>query len=465
MTDGPEGLLRSPAVGHAGSGAEKAAGHRLLIVGYHSPPGREVGGLRWWGLGGHLARRGWQVHYLSCREGAEAEPVPDGMSVERVPPARTLDDRYRGWRSARREDRVPDGVGPADLSGGAASSAPPASASRVAQHLRALRREAGSLLSFPDEGRGWMGPGRRAIRRAVSGFRPDVVVSTGPPHSVHLATAMGLGRSGSPWVVDFRDPWADEARAHLDAAWAAPVFSRLEASVVGRAHRVFTTTPELAEVLARRYPGARVTWLPNGVDVASLPHRDPGGRRPFTVIHLGTLYHRRDPIPAVDAFARLLRHHPVLEGEGARLLFVGGARAGYRESIEARALELGVEDHVSVLGPRPRDEALRLLASSAVSLVLAQDQATAVPAKIYEAAGMGLPALVITEPWSAAANAGRRLGAAVHEATDVEGMARSLAAARFGEWSGTVPEGTLLDYGVLAGVAEEVLLRTIRGNR
>ncbi|MEX2531246.1 MAG: glycosyltransferase [Gemmatimonadota bacterium] len=441
-----------------------AQGHRLLIVGYHSPPGREVGGLRWWGLGGHLARRGWQVHYLSCRAGAEAESVPDGMTVERVAPARTLDDRYREWRAARREVKGPDPLGAGSVPGAVASAPLSTSASGAASGLRALRRELGSLLSFPDEGRGWMGPGRRAVRRALRDFRPDVVVSTGPPHSIHLATALGLGRSGSSWIADFRDPWADEARAHLDAAWAVPIFSRLEGVVIRRATRVLTTTPELADVLARRYPGAPVAWLPNGVDMASLPPRDGLGNAPFTVLHLGTLYHRRNPIPAVDAFAALLRRRPSLREEGARLLFVGGARAGYQESIEARAVELGVEAHVSVPGPRPRDEALRLLASSAVSLVLAQDQATAVPAKIYEAAGMGLPALVVTEPGSAAANAGRRLGAAVHEATDVEGMAESLAAACSGEWSGRVPEGTLLDYADLAGVAEKVLLRSLRAN-
>ncbi len=114
-----------------------------------------------------------------------------------------------------------------------------------------------------------------------------------------------------------------------------------------------------------------------------------------------------------------------------------------------------------MVGPfgRPRDEALRLLASASVSLVLTQDQETGVPSKFYEAAGMGLPALVITGSGSAAANEGHRLGASVHDTSDLEGVVRSLSAAHSGRWTGEVPPGTLLDYVDLAEVAEEVLSR------
>ena len=429
---------------------------RVLIVSFHSPPGGGVGGLRWWALGRHLARRGWRVHLLSAQTGTPRQTVPEGMVLEGISPQTTLNDRYRRWKRSR----LPPQTSQAASAGEAKGKGQVGDRRDRSSGLGAFRRELGSLLSFPDEGRGWLLPAARAVRGSVSAFRPSVVVSTGPPHSVHLAAALGLRGSSIPWVVDFRDPWADEARAHLDAAWAVPFLARMEASVIRSSGQVLTTTPELARVLSRRYPGAMVRWLPNGVDVDTLPHRDAGRGHRFSLVHLGTLYHRRDPVPAVAAFARLLQRNPSMRRDGAVLKFVGRTGSAYRTAIEAMARELRVADHVELTGVLPREEALRLLAGSTVSLVLAQDQETAVPAKIYEAAGMGLPALVITEPESASAHAGRRLGAAVHSPGDVEGMVRSLESAWWGEWSGELPPDTVVDYAELAKWAETILLRS-----
>ena len=427
---------------------------RVLIVSFHSPPGGGVGGLRWWGLSRHLARRGWRVHLLSSQTRTPDEAVPEGMELKGIPPRTTLNDRYRRWN----RNRMPSQASQSARAGVGESEPQVGSRRDRSSGLGGLRRELGSLLAFPDEGRGWLLPAARAVRRSVSTFRPSVVVSTGPPHSVHLAAAMGLRGSSIPWVVDFRDPWADEARAHLNAAWAVPFLARMEASVIRSSGRVLTTTPELARVLSRRYPGATVRWLPNGVDVETLPSREADPGHAFSLVHLGTLYHRRDPVPAVAAFARLLQRNPSMRRDGALLRFVGRTGSAYRMAIEAKARELGIADHVELTGVLPREEALRLLAGSTVSLVLAQDQETAVPAKIYEAAGMGLPALVITEPESASAHAGRRLGAAVHPPRDVEGMVQSLESAWSGEWSGELPSDTVVDYAELATWAEAILL-------
>ena len=429
---------------------------RVLIVSFHAPPGGGVGGLRWWGLGRHLARRGWRVHLLSSQSGTPRPTVPEGMELEGIPPHTTLNDRYRRWR----QSRVPPQTSQAPSAGEPEAEGQVVNDRDRSSGLGALRRELGSLLAFPDEGRGWLLPAARAVRRLVSAFRPSVVVSTGPPHSVHLAAALGLRGSSIPWVVDFRDPWADEARLHLDAAWAVPFLARLEASVIRSSGQVLTTTPELARILSRRYPGATVRWLPNGVDVETLPQRDAGRGHRFSLVHLGTLYHRRDPVPAVAAFARLLQRNPPMRRDGAVLRFVGRTGSAYRMAIEAKARELEVADHVELTGVLPREEALRILAGSTVSLVLAQDQETAVPAKIYEAAGMGLPALVVTESESASAHAGRRLGAAVHSPGDLEGMVRSLESAWSGEWSGELPPDTVVDYAELAKSAETILLRS-----
>jgi len=432
---------------------------RLVVVSRHAPPGREIGGLRWWGLSRHLARRGWEVHLITGQEGADAEAVPGGMTVEVVGTRPTLNDRYLAWKRSRESAST---TPPAPTTGTPESGRKQTRSRGGPGLLSTLRTEVGGLLGFPDQGRGWMGPLSSALAHRIASFRPDLVVSSAPPHSLHLGTWKGLSGSPVPWIADFRDPWSDEARAHLDVGWTQPFLARLEASVVRTAAGVVTTTPELAATYRIRYPGLQAHWLPNGVDVESLPARPARRGTGLRVAHIGSLYHRRDPVPAVRAFARFVRGNPAARSDGSVLSFVGRVKDEYREKIEAAAREEGVSDQVEMVGVMPRNEALDFLASTGVALTLAQDQETAIPAKIYESIGMKIPTLVITESDSASAGAGRRLGAAVHEADDLDGMARSLEAAWNGNWTGEVPEGVLLDYADLAGEAERLLASHLR---
>ena len=451
---------------------------RLLVVAYHAPPGRAIGGLRWWGLSKHLALRGWRVHLLTSQEGAAQEAVPSGMTVEEVRQLATPNDAYRAFKrrlhERRRKRNGPSQAASAGRGGRSDSRARDRDAggagSREKGPLKELGRDLGGILAFPGEGQGWILPASRAVRRAHEQWAPSVTVSTGPPHSVHLAVACGRPPDRSvPWVVDFRDPWADTARAHLDASWTPLVFSRLEASVIQAADHTLTTTPELAEIYRRRFSGSQIGFLPNGVDLSAVregadprPRRERPGSQEFHVLHLGTLYYNRDPVPAVRGFAELLRTLPESERGRARLSFIGTASAAYRARIEGVAREEEVQGHVEAPGPVPREEALQILSRASVSLVLAQNQKTAVPAKIYEAAGLGIPALVITESGSASAGAGRRLGARVHDPSDIQGMARALRAAWSGEWTGALPPGVSVDYRELSADAEALLLRTVQ---
>lgn len=389
---------------------------------------------------------------VTAREEAGRTTTPDGVTVEGVPLRKTLDDRYREWkrRQAPRQDATAPAPAPDPDASGGGDPRPGL--------LRTVRREIGGLLSFPDEGRGWLLRAGQTVRRLLPELRPAAVVSTGPPHSVHLATGLALRGRRVRWIADFRDPWMDEARLHLDVAWSPPAFALLERHVVVTADQVVTTTPELRDRLRQRYRDAPIRCLPNGVDLDDLPTRTPDPSAGFSLVHLGSLYLRRNPIPVLRAFALFLRQNPRALEQGSTFSFVGHMDPGYRARIQEVAREEGIADRVRILGVCPRDEALRILARCGASLVLAQGQGTAVPAKLYEAAGMGIPTLVVTEAGSATAGAGQRVGAAVRSPEDLEGMAQALRSAWTGEWHGRPPPGARLHYGDLATELEGLLL-------
>jgi glycosyltransferase involved in cell wall biosynthesis len=396
---------------------------RLLVLSFHAPPEMAVGGLRWAGLSRHLTERGWEVRMITASPGASGVVHPDGMSVHEIHRQTTLGDRYRRWK--RRRGRTEGAAGAAHGSTGAGNGRLGPQPVR-AESVRSLRSELAALLSFPDHGRGWVFRAARAARGVIRDWAPDVVVSTGPPHSVHIAARLGLGRSRTPWVVDLRDPWATPNGPFSQTGWSAAVARSIEAAVFRRASTVLTTTPELQEALQRHFPAAALAWLPNGVDLRELPpraeHRHPG----LSICHVGTVYYNRDPAPVLRAFASFLAANPGAAAAGSMLRFVGYVSGDFRETLERTIDELGIARQVEIMGAVTRERALENLAASRVALVLAQGQGLMVPAKLYEALGLGLRTLVITEADSATGREGNRLGASVHGSEDEAGMVATM---------------------------------------
>jgi glycosyltransferase involved in cell wall biosynthesis len=287
-------------------------------------------------------------------------------------------------------------------------------------------------LAFPDESRGWMLRAAWRARSVIRRFRPQVVVSSGPPHSAHLVAGMATIGSGARWLIDLRDPWAGP----LTKAWTSHprVGSRtfrvlsppLERLAFGAADGVITNTDQLAEALSTRYPGVPVVCVPNGVDPECLPPLPPAHHRyaGLGIAYVGKLYGGRNLGPVMQALRVFLRRHPEAAEAGSRLRIAGGAVDARNAQVFTDALAAArVEPYVEVLGWLSRAAALDVVSRSRLAVVLAQDQELQIPAKLYESVALGVPTLVVAPAASAAAVEGNRLGAVTCDASDVDGMA------------------------------------------
>ncbi|HEY8469924.1 MAG TPA: glycosyltransferase [Longimicrobiales bacterium] len=426
-----------------------AAARRLLVITYHYPPDGSVGGLRWAGYAKYLARLGWEVHVITAAEAATAVP---GVHVHTCRRARTLNDTYNAVMRRIRSARPAAAAG----SGAAAPATIPAPSL-----IRLIRAELAALLVIPDYARGWLLKSAWMARRLLRRMSFDAVVSSGPPHSAHVAGM--LATLGMPGLhrVDMRDPWSDL----IDKTWSSGTSSsragrwltpRLERAVFRRAALVIANTAEFAEAARRKYPTLAVEWVPNGIDPEPLPARsaDPGPG--LSVAHVGTLYAGRDLGPVLAALGGFLAEHP--EARAMTRLHLAGAVAGphearFREQVTAYALGDIVETH----GVLPRDEALFLLCRSHLALVLAQDQEMQVPAKLYECVALGLPTLVIAEATSAAAREARRIGAIACEPTDIAGIVSVLRRLWLRTQPARIEPAAAIDYATLASDMDRVL--------
>ncbi len=245
----------------------------------------------------------------------------------------------------------------------------------------------------------WALTGRRLVREAIAGERPDVVVATAPPPSALVATAAVA--DSVPLVAEFRDLWA--GNPYFDRG--SRLLSRLEGRVLVRAAAVVTVTEGCREGLLALHPNIapRLHVLPNGFDPALLDRRTaPPGSEPATLIHAGALYGDRTAEALLEALAR-----PELRSR-ARLLLVGVIDPRTRRAI-ARAEGLDVE----VRPPVGWEEAIQATLDAEIAVVINAPSTggdMALPNKLFEALALGRPVLALTRRGGESARLLERMG-------------------------------------------------------
>ncbi len=156
--------------------------------------------------------------------------------------------------------------------------------------------------------------------------RVDVVLSSSPPLSAHLAAALAAGRLGVPFVPDFRDFFATQ---RLYGRVRGRIDSSFESFVLRRARGVGAAPPGGGAPLEERTDRPRlVMW--NGFDEEDFRPPPPPVAPRFRLVHVGSSYaDRHDPGVFLGVVRDLAR-----EGRAIPLRF-----AGARDPALLRALE------------------------------------------------------------------------------------------------------------------------------
>ena len=267
----------------------------------------------------------------------------------------------------------------------------------------------GTVL-FPDEAVAWVPFAVRSGRRVHRTSPVDVLFSSAPPFSVHVAAGRLKQATGLPWVADFRDPWVGNP-------FAAPVSSRRAARelvterwIVERADRVVVASSEMRDRFVERYPEleSRFVFIPNGYDRADaagiVPVAGPEGR--FTILFAGSLYRPGELAAFLGGAELLLVRRPDLRSR-LRVQFVGRANAENRAIAAAYTAPGRIGDVVSFEDFVPRPQALARIAGADALLQLmtaAPGTGMFVGGKLMEYLAFDRPILAVMPPGE-----GRRL--------------------------------------------------------
>ena len=357
---------------------------KILILTYYWPPGSGPGVQRWLKMSHELCEPGHEVTVVTVADGAY--PSMDESLVSEV------DSRVRVIRTATREpfrlfNRLRGKKGkeiPVGLTGIKESSSP---IQRFAIWLRAN-------YFIPDARKGWRPYAIRAIEDILKENELDVIITSGPPHSLHKVGQHFQMNHGMKWVADFRDPWVNIHYHELMpmSPKAKAKHQHMEDEVLQKADLVTVVSPGMEREFRDRANDIRIIY--NGYDQedfdAVSTEVDEGV---FSISYVGNL----KPNQNVEAFwTALVDCCAVSEAfrTKMRLRLIGRKDPGLVQRLE-QMLPPGALEDIPYL---EHQEAVHAMCRSSVLLFIipkAKDNQAILTGKLFEYLASGRPMLSI----------------------------------------------------------------------
>ena len=364
-----------------------SANRKVLIITYYWPPGGGSGVQRWLKFTKYLRALGWEpIIYtpenpeMAAFDASLAKDIPDGLTVLRTP-IREPYSIYKRLTGRKKSDSIGAGF--------VSESSKPGFTERIARWIR------GNLF-IPDARRWWIRPSVNYLKTWLSKNPVDAIISTGPPHSMHLIALALKQQTGLPWLADFRDPWTniDFYNELLLSRWADRKHHVLEASVVSTADLVTVVSPTMAEEF-RLDHNREIVTLTNGYDdddfrdIEALPRNDSS----FSIAHIGTMTPTRNPIGLWRALSKMQSTGIVNQGS-LQIRLIGRIDHSIREAISDHQLDAST-DFIPYV---PHDEVVAWQQGASVLLLLLNQSKNAkgiLPGKFFEYMASGRPILCL----------------------------------------------------------------------
>ncbi|WP_298511514.1 glycosyl transferase family 1 [uncultured Kordia sp.] len=222
---------------------------------------------------------------------------------------------------------------------------------------------------IPDARKFWVKPSVKFLKKYLKENNIDTVITTGPPHSVHLIGLKLRKQMDIKWLADFRDPWTtigyhDELRLTKKSQQK---HIKLESEVLQTADQLVTTsftTKEEFSVLTKQ----PIEVITNGYDVEKFPAAPMDEK--FTLSHIGSLLSERNPLVLWEVLAELIQENADF-AKDFQLQFAGVVS----ERIQRDIREAGLEKHTTYFGYVSHQRALQLQRASQLLVVIEIDAA------------------------------------------------------------------------------------------
>ncbi len=255
-------------------------------------------------------------------------------------------------------------------------------------------------LFIPDARKSWISPASRKILKILDQKDIQTIITTGPPHSLHLIGLKVKQQTGVKWVADFRDPWTSigyHGKLKLGKK-AQKKHRELESKVLRGADKIIATSRTTLEEF-KNITDKPISVITNGYDSEKIVEEQHIDEK-FTMSYIGSLLSGRNPVNLWKVLADLIEDIPGFK-EDIELKFIGTVSEEVLHTLE----HYGLKDFVSLIPYVGHEDALRFQSRSQLLLLFEIDSAETkaiIPGKLFEYMAAKRPVLAIgPQEWEA----------------------------------------------------------------
>ena len=362
---------------------------KVLVITYYWPPGGGAGVQRWLKFAKYLRNFDWEPVIYTAKNGEM--PVID-ESLEKDIPKNIIILKTKIWEpyniyklfiGRKKNDKI--------------------NASFLSENKKTTFSEKLSVwirgnFFIPDARKFWIKPSISYLKKYLEQNKIDVIVSSGPPHSMHLI-ALGLKNEfpNIKWIADFRDPWTnidfyDELKLSKSSD---KKHKALELKVLENADMILCIGNEMNEDFKKIYPkqSEKFKVITNGYDEEDIFNGTLEKDKKFSIAHIGTLVKSRNPEVLWKVLKELTNENAVFKNE-LEIKLVGKVDINVIESIAS----YGLKDFVKKINYLPHKEVIKEQQKTKVLLLLVNQTKNAkgiLTGKVFEYLAASVPILAI----------------------------------------------------------------------
>ena len=254
------------------------------ILAYYWPPAGGSGVQRWLRFANHLCDLGWDVHVFTFKN--PKYPIREKSSLEIINPKIKV-NKIKGFEFPKFMTSPSENI----LFNNYYSNYSSTQSYMYDQVARKFIYTLRELFLFPDARKFLINPSYKFLKNYYRKHNLNHLITTGPPHSMHLAGMKLKKDSGIKWIADFRDPWSNFFQNKLlnELDLTIKKHEKAEADVLKNCDGVFTASESLKSKFSIKNKNSY--YVPSGFEkeIESTDHNK------FRIIYAGSMKEIQNP--------------------------------------------------------------------------------------------------------------------------------------------------------------------------
>ncbi len=357
---------------------------KVLIITYYWPPNGGTGVQRWMHFSRHLKSLGWDITVFTP-DNSESS-IHDDKLLDYVRGIKVIKSKiwepmglYKKFTGKKKNQKIQPGF----LNEGKRKNI----SEKIALWIRAN-------YFIPDAKCFWIKPSVKKIIELQKKEKFTHLISTGPPHSVHVIAKKVKEQVSIKWLADFRDPWTN-----IDWFPKLPLNSSslkkhhsMEFEVLSQADEVVTVTPTLSKELSE-ISGKEVSTITNGYEENDFEEFKSHTTDKIIFFHHGSMNSDRNPIKLWEFLSKQIRNS---EDWNKRLEIQ--CYGAIDSSVINKIKELGLSNHFKVSPFVAHNTVIKALEYASICFLpinKTQNAKGIMPNKLYEYIASDKPIVLI----------------------------------------------------------------------